>query len=122
MTGKTLKLLISGIVIAGLLMLAVWMFVISVTPYTQDFSIARSGDRVQVWGSIDSGSIRGNAFSILDDEGNSLPVLVLDQLPPTIDSADSCVVSGKWEDDVFVADKVLVKCPSKYKSDEGIEE
>jgi cytochrome c-type biogenesis protein CcmE len=122
MKSRTLKYLIIGIVISGLLVTAVWMFVVSVTPYTQDFDVARSGDRVQAWGKIDSDSISGNSFKILDKEGDSLPVMVLDQLPPNIEQADSCVVSGRWKNDVFVADKVLVKCPSKYSSDEGTDE
>ena len=34
------------------------------------------------------------------------------------ETADKIVVIGKYEGDVFVADKILMKCPSKYQNNQ----
>lgn len=41
-----------------------------------------------------------------------------DPMPVNFESADKIVVEGKYHDDAFYADKIFMKCPSKYKADE----
>ncbi|HOO96332.1 MAG TPA: cytochrome c maturation protein CcmE [Caldisericia bacterium] len=117
MKNKTTRV-IGIILIAALVGLAIYMFANSVTPYTQDFTEAKSGNTVQVWGRIDIDSISGNNFTLLDEAGNSLPIESETMLPPEIESASSTVCVGAWDGDVFVASKILLKCPSKYNEEE----
>ncbi|MCK5743988.1 MAG: cytochrome c maturation protein CcmE [Caldisericia bacterium] len=121
MKNKKIRLLVGGILIVCLLGLAVWMFTISVTPYTQDFYVAKSGERVQVWGKIDKDSIVGNEFDLVDSSGSKLEVFLKGQMPANIDHANSCVVTGVWENGLFKAESILLKCPSKYEDSEEAE-
>jgi cytochrome c-type biogenesis protein CcmE len=41
-----------------------------------------------------------------------------DPMPVNFESADKIVVEGKYQDDAFYADKIFMKCPSKYKPEE----
>ena len=47
-------------------------------------------------------------------------------MPPDFLRSEQVVVVGKYTDDVFVADQILMKCPSKYQEEsvqvEGIRE
>ena len=102
------------VVVVVLVALAVYMFVDSVTPYTQDFEEAKSGKTLQVWGMIDLDSVQGNSFNLMDEVGNSLPVISQDMLPPEFENSSSTVCIGSWDGQSFIATKVLLKCPSKY--------
>ncbi len=117
---KKTRIIIGAVIVVLLVTVSIWMFVISSTPYTQDFNEAMSGKRVQVWGNIDKDSIIGNNFSIISEKGEVLPVVLLNQIPSNIEQADSCVVTGVWTDDFFEAESILLKCPSKY--EEKVEE
>lgn len=55
------------------------------------------------------------SFYLQDTLGNIQKVHYHDPMPVNFEQADKVVVSGKYENGVFVADKVLMKCPSKYK-------
>ena len=57
-----------------------------------------------------------NTFSFLmkDDQGSVRKVLYNNPKPPNFEDAESVVVEGSMEGDVFHAEHILVKCPSKY--------
>lgn len=57
-------------------------------------------------------------FHLIDPEGRSNEVLLTKPKPQDFETAEQIVVTGKMEADVFVADEVLMKCPSKYKDEE----
>ncbi len=85
------------------------------------FGEARTtGSKVQVMGEImdydasynpESGSF---TFLITDDTGDKLKVIYGGTKPGNFDQATSVVCIGKFQNDAFHADKLLVKCPSKY--------
>jgi cytochrome c-type biogenesis protein CcmE len=39
-------------------------------------------------------------------------------MPPDLQRSEQVVVIGSFREDVFVADKILLKCPSKYEEEE----
>ena len=51
---------------------------------------------------------------IIDERGSSLPVQYGGTKPGNFDQADQVVVIGRYQEGVFLADQLLVKCPSKY--------
>ena len=57
-----------------------------------------------------------NTFSFLmkDDKGGVRKVLYNNPKPPNFEDAESVVVEGSMDGDVFRAEHILVKCPSKY--------
>jgi cytochrome c-type biogenesis protein CcmE len=85
---------------------------------------------VQVLGKIDFSKVNYNAgkqqleFAIYDPKEDSvtasrMPVVYAGVVPGNFDQATSVVLKGKTEDGVFVADQMLVKCPSKYQGEGG---
>ena len=57
-----------------------------------------------------------NQFSFLmeDDQGSVMRVVYNNPKPANFEDAESVVVEGKVEGDVFHAEHILIKCPSKY--------
>ena len=110
--------LVGIIFIAIMIALALWVFIGSVTPYTMDFSEAKLGKQFQVFGYIDHTSLSVNNnihyFKLKDEKSNYLPIMLTAILPSNFDQANSCVVIGRWTDEVFLAESILLKCPSKY--------
>ncbi|HUU45472.1 MAG TPA: cytochrome c maturation protein CcmE [Acidobacteriota bacterium] len=92
----------------------------SLTPYV-GFAEARQLDRpCQVMGAIDKENVRydGQAgilyFTIIDEEGATLPVAYRGVTPGNFDQATSVVCQGQYQQGAFTASQLLVKCPSKY--------
>lgn len=100
----------------------------SLTPYVPYDEARRAGERtVQVAGGLAAGSSRYDDaahalhFTLSDPEtGDSLPVRYEGLKPANFEEAISIVAIGRYDaaGDVFHADKLLVKCPSKY---QGVE-
>lgn len=59
-------------------------------------------------------------FYMVDKEGTEQKVNYLGAKPQDFEKSEEVVVHGKMEGDVFVAHKILMKCPSKY-NDTGSE-
>ncbi len=53
-------------------------------------------------------------FHMRDENGELLKVNYLNPKPANFEDAEKLVVEGRVEDGVFVANHILVKCPSKY--------
>ena len=53
-------------------------------------------------------------FHIANDTGDEMKVVYKGTKPGNFDQATSVVCVGKFQNDAFHADKLLVKCPSKY--------
>ncbi len=58
------------------------------------------------------------SFHMIDKNGESKKVIMKQSKPQDFERSESIVVTGEIMDDVFVADEILMKCPSKYKDDE----
>lgn len=92
----------------------------SLNPYVS-FAEARSTKTtVQVKGTLvkTPGSIRYENqqlyFALLDETGTQVQVIYQSLKHDNMEHAESIVVIGKYEGDHFTAEKLLVKCPSKY--------
>ena len=82
------------------------------------------GETVNINGSVILESINWEPENLLleftlTDGGETLDVVYEGSLPNNFREATSVVVSGQYsEDRIFRANKMLVKCPSKYAADD----
>lgn len=53
-------------------------------------------------------------FFMIDENGGEAKVHYLGPKPTDFEKSDQVVIIGKYEDDVFIASSLLLKCPSKY--------
>lgn len=54
------------------------------------------------------------SFHMADEDGNVRQVQYLNPKPANFEDAEQVVVEGHMVGEVFVAQEILVKCPSKY--------
>ena len=57
-------------------------------------------------------------FWMADSLQNVVQVKYHDPMPPNFESAEKVVVVGKMKDNIFEADEIQMKCPSKYNKNE----
>jgi cytochrome c-type biogenesis protein CcmE len=55
-------------------------------------------------------------FTMADEKGNQMPVVLHAAKPNNFEMSVSVVATGRIENDAFHATNVLTKCPSKYES------
>ncbi len=60
------------------------------------------------------------SFYMEDENGTEHKVHYLNPKPANFEDAEKLVVEGAMKGDVFVADYILVKCPSKYNNDTDV--
>ena len=60
-------------------------------------------------------------FMMKDSEGAMMRVVYNNPKPANFEDAESVVVEGKMNGDVFEAEYILVKCPSKYNDTRSLE-
>jgi cytochrome c-type biogenesis protein CcmE len=53
-------------------------------------------------------------FLLKDEQGKEQKVVHHEPMPPDFLRSEKIVIIGHFEDDVFLAEKILLKCPSKY--------
>ena len=61
------------------------------------------------------------SFYMQDDAGTVRRVHYANPKPPNFEDAEKLVVEGRAEGDVFLAQHILVKCPSKYNDARSLE-
>jgi cytochrome c-type biogenesis protein CcmE len=116
---------IGAVVVIAFLALGLSTFTKSMTPYVS-FDEAKSSRRtVQVMGALEKGTSRYDIeaktlhFTLVDPQTkNALPVAYRDVKPANFEDAVSIVAIGRYHDGTFQAEKLLVKCPSKYQGEE----
>jgi len=92
----------------------------TLTPYVSFKEAKKSGATVQVIGDIVFPEVKYDIdahqlqFPVSDEHGDKMMVVYSGTKPSNFEQADRVVVIGKYENEVFVADQLLVKCPSKY--------
>ncbi len=128
-----------ALVLIGFLALGLSTFSKSMNPYVS-FSEAKAAHRtVQVMGALEKGSTRYDTatktllFTMSEEKtGEKIPVAYNDVKPANFEDAVSIVAIGRYETGgtalasstggsnagVFKAEKLLVKCPSKYQGQE----
>lgn len=117
------RMILLAALVAAFVIYAGWSFMDSVTPYVGIEAAKASASSVQVKGLLASDAPAPHMdgsdflFTLQDEEtGETLPVRYHGMKPDQFDEAHHIVAIGKARDGVFEADKLLIKCPSKYES------
>jgi cytochrome c-type biogenesis protein CcmE len=96
----------------------------TLTPYLSFEEATKSKGVVQVMGALDKQSDRYDtsreelSFELLDPQGHRMPVMYRGIRPGNFKDAISIVAIGRYRDGRIEAEKLLVKCPSKYQGAE----
>ncbi len=117
--------IIGGILVVGAIVLGVVAFSSSLTPYVTLAEAREHGGTVQIHGYLDrtlgydsAGHFR---FVLVDDKGDTMTVVYEEALPANFAQAEGFVLNGRYDPaaGLFRANKMLVKCPSKYQERGG---
>jgi cytochrome c-type biogenesis protein CcmE len=125
------KYIIGAVVVVLFLAWGTSAFFKTTIQYVSLEEAMKSTRTVQVMGKIDFDQVNYNAdesrleFSVYDteaeDEVNAprFPIVYYGVVPGNFDQATSVVLKGEPKDGKFVAEQMLVKCPSKYQGEDG---
>ncbi len=122
------KVIIGLVVIVVFTGFAVYSFSSSLNPYVTFREAAERTGTVQVLGYLSDGVIDYDLeneqlrFYMQDDEGTKALVTYEGAKPNNIEHAESLVVVGEFNGELFQAQRLLVKCPSKYEDEMGKEQ
>jgi cytochrome c-type biogenesis protein CcmE len=114
------KYIIGIIIIVVFIIFGALSFKKTLTPYVSFRDARESGGVVQVIGKIVFSEVRYDVdvhqlkFPITDEDEDEMMVVYGGIKPANFDQADQVVAIGKYQNGVFAADQLLVKCPSKY--------
>lgn len=111
------------VVIAGSLAFGGAAFVRNLTPYLPFAEARAAKGTVQVMGALDKTSVElvegGLRFTLIEKStGARMPVVFGHTKPANFMMAIEITAIGRFEGGAFQADKLLVKCPSKYQGTE----
>ena len=118
------KYLFGGVIIVVFLGLMGYLLTQSNIKYEDNFQNVMSIDKtVKATGSQDKAKNydidkqkRTFSFFLVDQHGNEMKVVYDGSIPNNFESAQSVVVTGRYEDGYFHAKEILTKCPSKYQN------
>lgn len=74
----------------------------------------QTGEVVGIFPSSDKLSFR---FIMKDGNGKQQEVFYNEPIPPDFKRSEQVVVIGAYNGELFIADKILMKCPSKYQEE-----
>ncbi len=120
-----LKFLIGIIAIVVFIVFGTLSFRKSLTPYVSFEEAKMMNAVVQVMGKPVPGKSSYDTtthlfyFTMKDTEGGILNVVLDGTKPAYFEQATGVVAIGKYREGRFVANQVLVKCPSKYQGSES---
>lgn len=107
-------------VIAAFLLFGASAFKNAATPYVSFTEARAATSAVQVKGSLDTASIQVDrathalCFDLVDETGDRLPVRYSGAEPGNFRQATEVVAVGRYAGSEIAAERLLVKCPSKY--------
>jgi len=114
-----------AVILLGFLALGLTTFTKSMTPYVSFDEAVKAHRTVQVMGALEKGTSNYDTatktlhFNLLEAKTNQkLSVAYTDVKPANFEDAVSIVAIGRYEGSKFNAEKLLVKCPSKYQGEE----
>ena len=116
---------IGGTLVVAFLAFGATSFKNNLTPYVSFDEAMKTASRVQVAGALveDSSDYIDEDqelhFVIYDEAGVEMAVRYAGVKPANFEEATQIVAVGSWRGDVFDAEQLLVKCPSKY---QGVDE
>lgn len=113
--------IVTAIVAIGAVSVGTYAFLANASPYvTVKEAMSEPGRTCNVAGELLHETVRSDlaagilTFQIKDDDGGTLPIVYKGSKPGNFDSAPRVSVLGAYKDGSFVAERILVKCPSKY--------
>ena len=100
--------------------------------FEEAYSLAQDGNnnKIHVVGQLSkdgSGNVQGVrlsddklsfTFTMVDEAEQSQEVIYYEPMPIDFLKSEQVVVIGSYQGDIFKADKILMKCPSKYQENE----
>ncbi|MCB0648060.1 MAG: cytochrome c maturation protein CcmE [Saprospiraceae bacterium] len=118
--------------ILPLIMIVAAIFIISsatkdVSTYGNFDTASSTGDRLKIVGTLakdkpmkyDAENTPNEfAFYLKDEKGEVKQVVLQKPKPQDFERSEQIVLTGKMKGETFVADEILMKCPSKYKNEE----
>ena len=119
----SVKVIVAMVLLIAATAIGVSSFKKSVTPYISFEEARRSHGLVQVNGMLaDKAYVLKKdeqylSFRLKDSKGQVLPVEYRGVVPGNFDQATSIVAIGRYQNEQFVAEQLLVKCPSKYQAE-----
>ena len=116
------KYIFGGFIIVVFLSIMGYLFTQTSIQYENDFSkiltSSRSVKATGVWVKEKNYNIdkakKLFSFYMKDSKGVELKVVYKGTIPNNFESSTSVVVTGKYQDGLFIASDILTKCPSKY--------
>lgn len=75
--------------------------------------LKKDGDG-EIIGLEKSGDNLSFSFILVDDNGKEQKVYYNEPMPPDFTKSEKVVVIGGYQKELFIAQKILLKCPSKY--------
>ncbi len=114
------KYLIGIVIIVIFVVFGALSFRKTLTPYVSFQEARRSGATVQLIGKVEFSEVKYDIeahqlhFPIVNENQERMMVAYQGIKPANFEQADRVVVIGRYKNGVFVADQLLVKCPSKY--------
>jgi cytochrome c-type biogenesis protein CcmE len=98
-------------------------FVTNLTPYVTFDQARKSKTTVQVMGGLDKKSVQADQkalrFTLVSKDGQDrIPVVFTASRPANFSEAIEVTAIGTYDGEIFQADNLLVKCPSKYQGTE----
>ena len=121
MNGANIRIII-GVCIA--IIMIGYAFMSNSSPYvTIQEARKLKGTNLHLAGDLVDGSFehipskKAIGFAIRDADGNAISVLYTGEQPANMSQVNKIVAIGGIKDNVFHAHKLLIKCPSKYESE-----
>ena len=111
--------------IAAFVLYAGWAFADSITPYVDIAEARTARGSVQVKGLLDQDSPapaqvgKDFVFWLVDESGEKMEVRYHGTEPDQFRAAHHIVAVGSCRNGVFEAERLLIKCPSKYEKMKG---
>ena len=115
---------VAAVLALGFVVLGLTAFQKTLTPYLSFDEARKAKGTVQIMGALDKESDRYDtlsqelSFDLLDDKGGRIRVAYRGTKPGNFKDAVSVVAIGRYADGRIDAEKLLVKCPSKYQGAE----
>lgn len=100
-----------------------------VAPYANFSTASENGDQVKLVGTLvkdkamEYDALKDpNYFSfwLRDQEGVERKVILLKGKPQDFEMSESIVLTGRMDEEAFIAKDIQLKCPSKYKDEESM--
>lgn len=115
------KYIFGGLIILTFIALAMFSFQDNTTEFVTIAEAKASNETVQVYGhwlkdKETNYNPEKNEFEFFmeDESGNTFKVLHSGAKPNNFEIAAKVVVKGHYENDIFISNQILTKCPSKY--------